>query len=71
MTLEMELEEVAKWACCLEPSQRVRAEWEVRRQRAKVERLRALMREAINDYHGKAVLFSARFLEAAREEPPR
>lgn len=68
MTLERELEEVGKWACCSEPSQRVCAEWEVRRQRAKVDRLQALMREAINDHHGKAVLFSARFLEAAGEE---
>lgn len=66
-----ELEEVNKWACCSEPSRRVCAEWEVRKLRAEVERLQALMREAINDHHGKAVLFSTRFLEAAGEEPPR
>jgi len=38
---------------------------------AEVKRLRWLMQEAIRDYHGKAVLFSALFLEAAGEVLPR
>ena len=36
---------------------------------AEIQRLRALMAEAVRDFHGKAVLFSAAFLTAA--EPPK
>ena len=31
-----------------------------------IERLRTLMAEAVRDFHAKAVLFSAEFLDAAR-----
>ena len=46
---------------------------------AEIQKLRALMAEAVRDFHGKAVLFSAAFLNAAgpaharrrpRHEPP-
>ena len=38
---------------------------------AEIQKLRALMAEAVRDFHGKAVLFSAAFLKAAEPAKTR